>query len=612
MVKKKVAALGSDLTVAGLAVVARNTGRVLMLQRYNDPKDPAGGLWEFPGGHIEEGETPLEAAKREWSEETGLEIPRGSLQSTWDSGIYRGHVWSIAREDQLTLNQPTSDRHIINPDDPDMDKIETIAWWDPKLMVGNPAMRQELKKVMGHVQKALDRGSYLSKEYDRRLKALQERKNPKVAGISEIDSQLLKDVRNKYLFKSQPVRSVADVTSKVMPVVGNRRKFLTAAALLLASNNQERSRLSRRYVGSQVQRSLLPVASPERSVLTGGAMLLQRNPRIRSRGKGLMGAGLGVLGTSLGAWALSKLPAKQGEFMDFEIPVHPTWLTSKQSAWGSQWNPEESALPAFLGAPVTSKEFWDSKPMRAVSGLGAGVRQGLNRGVGEVQKRLNQPGVAKANAAFNRYSPMGADGPSTAWAPVRGALDLADSVGAGGFIPGFMRNLDRTGTFSNPDTNQGASEMARFTKPFSSAISAASDVAGLAPHPVAQAGSGLLSGLSNSLQRNMTDAGALLHRVSPLMQWGQRQRQIAAAENQKQPAKPAKPPAPPKPPPPQVPQVNGLRSRSDVPQVGANPQFAGIPLQQTLNMTYRPKPNLTGFTSISPSAQSNFRSNYSR
>lgn len=54
---------------AGTLVVA--DGNVLFLRRGNGGDHP--GEWAFPGGHIESGETPEEAARRETQEETGYE-----------------------------------------------------------------------------------------------------------------------------------------------------------------------------------------------------------------------------------------------------------------------------------------------------------------------------------------------------------------------------------------------------------------------------------------------------------------------------------------------------------------------------------------------------------
>lgn len=45
----------------------------LILKRHQNK--PYGGLWCFPGGKIDKGETPLEAVKRETLEETGIVLP---------------------------------------------------------------------------------------------------------------------------------------------------------------------------------------------------------------------------------------------------------------------------------------------------------------------------------------------------------------------------------------------------------------------------------------------------------------------------------------------------------------------------------------------------------
>ncbi len=54
--------------IGALAVVLRQQ-HVLLVQR---GKEPDAGLWGFPGGHVEWGETVLEAAARELLEETGI------------------------------------------------------------------------------------------------------------------------------------------------------------------------------------------------------------------------------------------------------------------------------------------------------------------------------------------------------------------------------------------------------------------------------------------------------------------------------------------------------------------------------------------------------------
>ncbi len=54
-------------------------GRVLITRRPEGK--PMAGLWEFPGGKVEPGETPERAALRELWEELGVEPCRGCLQA---------------------------------------------------------------------------------------------------------------------------------------------------------------------------------------------------------------------------------------------------------------------------------------------------------------------------------------------------------------------------------------------------------------------------------------------------------------------------------------------------------------------------------------------------
>jgi ADP-ribose pyrophosphatase YjhB (NUDIX family) len=115
--------------------------------------DPAAGTWEFAGGHVEGDESPRQAALREWQEETGLPFPDGEWTGTWTSasGIYQGFVLTIPREADLDILA----RRIGSDPDGDVTDAETIAWWDPADLPGNPAIRPELLADIDAVMTAL-------------------------------------------------------------------------------------------------------------------------------------------------------------------------------------------------------------------------------------------------------------------------------------------------------------------------------------------------------------------------------------------------------------------------------------------------------------------------
>lgn len=139
-------------THGGLVLKAADTGRVLMLQRCLDDgtseEDPAAGKWEFPGGGFEEGdETSLHGALREFAEEVGHPVPTGGhVSHVWRSpdGVYVGHVLVVPTEKDLPLHEPRAED---NPDDPDGDNSEQVAWWHLDDAKKNPALRDEVKQT---------------------------------------------------------------------------------------------------------------------------------------------------------------------------------------------------------------------------------------------------------------------------------------------------------------------------------------------------------------------------------------------------------------------------------------------------------------------------------
>lgn len=129
-------------TLAALAVTLR--GDQVLLARRRNPPDA--GLWGFPGGHVEPGETALAAAARELVEETGvIATPRLYLDNvdlilTAPDGTILHHFLLAAVLCEYVSGQPVA-----------ADDALDAAWW-PITDVLAGAL-----PLSAHVDRVLDR-----------------------------------------------------------------------------------------------------------------------------------------------------------------------------------------------------------------------------------------------------------------------------------------------------------------------------------------------------------------------------------------------------------------------------------------------------------------------
>src|SRR5882672_9870343 len=67
------------LVIVAAAALVRGDGRLLLAQRPEGK--PMAGLWEFPGGKVEAGESPQSALARELREELSIEVAENDMEA---------------------------------------------------------------------------------------------------------------------------------------------------------------------------------------------------------------------------------------------------------------------------------------------------------------------------------------------------------------------------------------------------------------------------------------------------------------------------------------------------------------------------------------------------
>lgn len=119
------------------AIVERN-GAVFAARR--NAERSAGGLWEFPGGKIEAGETAEEALRRELQEELGVDVAVGPFVDRSLSGVGTARIELSCYVAQFEGEDPTASSDHDAMQWVPLEELSTLQWapGDVPLLDGLP------------------------------------------------------------------------------------------------------------------------------------------------------------------------------------------------------------------------------------------------------------------------------------------------------------------------------------------------------------------------------------------------------------------------------------------------------------------------------------------
>jgi 8-oxo-dGTP diphosphatase len=117
------------------AVVRDPSGRLLLVRR---GRPPSAGLWSVPGGRVEPGETPAQAAVREVREETGLDVTVGDLLATVEIGDFVVHDFAAeVLGGELRAGDDAAD-------------VRWCTFDEAALLPLTPGLLEELRRMLGN------------------------------------------------------------------------------------------------------------------------------------------------------------------------------------------------------------------------------------------------------------------------------------------------------------------------------------------------------------------------------------------------------------------------------------------------------------------------------
>jgi 8-oxo-dGTP diphosphatase len=123
-----------------VAGVVHRRREVLVGQR---PEGPLRGVWEFPGGKIETGETPEQALRRELTEELGIDAEIGPLILATTHNYSEVGILLLFYDVKFWKGSPTAAHHL---------KLQWVPIDDLKTIDLPEANRKVLDRLMQHLR----------------------------------------------------------------------------------------------------------------------------------------------------------------------------------------------------------------------------------------------------------------------------------------------------------------------------------------------------------------------------------------------------------------------------------------------------------------------------